>query len=215
MFTGLIEDVGVLAARIALGNAGKLEVKTNLPLGEVKVGESICVNGACLTVEEAHPRSRSLIFHTLAETLRHTNLSSKAVGRLVNLERSLRFGDRLGGHMVSGHIDTTSRLLRIEQTHDDWVITVQLPDALQPLVVPKGSIAVDGISLTVAEIDSQTFTAHIIPHTWQVTNLRAAVVGDVVNLEADLVGKYILRHREIGRTQDLSMAQLERAGFGG
>ncbi|OPZ31137.1 MAG: Riboflavin synthase [Lentisphaerae bacterium ADurb.BinA184] len=216
MFTGLIEDVGVLAGRRSLGQAGKLEVRTGLPLNEVRVGDSLAVNGACLTVESVQAAGGTLTFHTLAETLRRTNLGSLPLGARVNLERAMRLGDRLGGHLVAGHIDTTAEICGVRKEDDDWVVTVALPAAIAHLVIVKGSIAVDGISLTVAELAADRFAVHVIPHTWAHTNLAEARAGAAVNLEADLVGKYILRQREVaGGAGGLAMRSLEAAGFGG
>ena len=213
MFTGLIEDVGHLVARHAAGDAASLEVRTKLPADEIKVGDSIAVSGACLTVEAVRRDTGVLVFHTLSETLGRTSLGARPVGSLVNLERALRLGDRLGGHLVSGHVDTTAQLLRIERRADDLVLTVSLPDTIRALVIPKGSIAVDGISLTVAALQPASFSVHIIPHTWECTNLRSARVGDPVNLEADMLGKYILRWQQVAGTAAVSMDDLAKAGF--
>lgn len=213
MFTGLVEDVGVLAARTLSGKAGKLEVTTSLPLAEFRLGDSVAVNGVCLTVESFG--AGRLVFHTLAETLRRTNLGGKKIGAPVNLERALRVGDRLGGHIVSGHVDTTAKILEVGRAGDDYVVTIELPDALKPLVVPKGSIAVDGISLTIAALAADSFRIHLIPHTWKATALCKAKAGDSVNLEADVVGKYILRQREVATSAGgrVSMDTLANAGF--
>jgi riboflavin synthase len=214
MFTGLIEDVGTLARRSPQGGAARLEVQTRLPLAEVRVGDSIAVNGACLTVERATAGTGRLVFHTLAETLARTNLGGLAAGARVNLERALRLGDRLGGHLVSGHVDATAEVVSVGRAGDDWAVTVALPADLRALVVMKGSIAVDGISLTIARLAAETFTVHIIPHTWAGTNLAEARPGTRVNLEADLIGKYILRRQEVEQGGGLSAARLRDAGFG-
>jgi len=213
MFTGLIEDVGKLKARHPAGRAAKLEVETGLALGEVRVGESIAVNGACLTVEEVRPHAGVLVFHALTETLRRTNLDARSPGSLLNLERAMRLGDRLGGHLVLGHVDTTADIRGLERGADDIMLTVSLPERIRALVIPKGSIAIDGISLTIARLAPEEFTVHIIPHTWQGTNLQAAGTGDVVNLEADMVGKYILRQRDVAHPAGVTMEDLRRAGF--
>ena len=215
MFTGLVEDVGVLAARTLSGKAGTLEIATALPLADFRLGDSVAVNGVCLTVESINAAARRLVFHTLAETLQRTNLGDKKTGTPVNLERALRVGDRLGGHLVSGHIDTTAKILAIGRSGDDYVVTIELPDALKPLVVPKGSIAVDGISLTIAALTADSFRIHLIPHTWNVTALRNAAAGDRVNLEADMIGKYILRQRDLAESAAgrVSMNTLAEAGF--
>ncbi|MCF7854331.1 MAG: riboflavin synthase [Candidatus Pacebacteria bacterium] len=214
MFTGLIEDVGSLVARERHGDAGKLQVRTDLPIHDIAEGDSIAVNGACLTVELRDTRKGVLVFHTLAETLDRTNLGHLPDGAPVNLERAMRLDSRLGGHLVSGHIDATAGILDVHDRGRDIVLAVTLPEALQPLVIPKGSIAIDGISLTVAELGADRLTVHIIPHTWTHTNLASAKKGGIVNVEADMVGKYILRQRSCaGNAAVLSMQNLQDAGF--
>jgi riboflavin synthase len=213
MFTGLIENVGVLKRRSLHGQAGALEVGTDLPLEEIHSGDSIAVNGACLTVETINLANRSLMFHTLAETLARTNLGTLPIGAALNLERALQAGARLGGHFVSGHIDITAAVTTISTASNDVVLTIKLPAELQALVIPKGSIAVNGISLTVASLASDTFSLHIIPHTWQQTNLSSLKPGDAVNLEADMVGKYILRWQNLSHSGRVNMKTLDDAGF--
>lgn len=215
MFTGLIEDVGVLLDRRPLGRAAKLRVRTGLPLREIRVGDSVCVNGACLTVEATDAAGSCLLFHCLNETLERTNLASAAAGSLLNLERALRLGDRLGGHLVAGHVDATAALLRLARHDDDIEVTVATPADLQDLLVPKGSIAVNGISLTIADLQTESFSVRIIPHTWEHTSLRGAQPGDLVNLEGDLVGKFVLRREARRRSAagTVTLEQLGQAGF--
>jgi len=215
MFTGLVEDVGTLLERRPRGRSATLRVRTCLPLAEVRPGDSLCINGACLTVETADQRGQCLTFHCLHETLARTNLATAAPGALVNLERALRLCDRLGGHLVAGHVDATASLLRLERREDDIEATVASPDGLQELLVPKGSIAVNGISLTIAALRADSFSVRIIPHTWDHTSLRGAAPGDLVNLEGDLVGKFVLRRAELraGGTGRVTWDDLSRAGF--
>lgn len=214
MFTGLIEEIGELISRTRQGNAGKLTVKTHLPLSEFACGDSIAVNGACLTVEEIQSGQQYLVFHTLSETLDRTNLGSLKPGSAVNLERALKMGARLGGHLVSGHVDATAKISNIQKRRDDIVLTVQMPHELQPLIIPKGSIAIDGISLTIADFSAVSFSVHIIPHTWQATNLAGREKGDSVNLEADMIGKYIWHQQQLASAPPpISMTSLADAGF--
>jgi len=196
MFTGLVEGTAVLCERTLEGDAGKLHLQTPLAT-EMAAGDRIAINGTCLTVETIDAPARVLRFHTLQQTLRVTNLGSVPIGPKVNLERPLRVGDRLGGHLVLGHVDGTAPILAVDRLQDDWVIEIELPDDLLPLAIDKGSIAVDGISLTIAELRERSFTVHIIPHTWEVTNLCEAAAGTYVNLEMDMVGKYVLRREEL------------------
>ena len=214
MFTGLIEDVGrFVACRRGTGDAA-LEVATALPLAEVRVGDSMAVNGVCLTVEQVMPESGRLWFHVLEETLTRTNLGALPPGAAVNLERALRLGDRLGGHLVSGHVDLTAALLAVTRVGADRVLRIELPAALAPLVVPKGSVAVDGVSLTIAKLDAGFFEVCLIPHSWSVTALKARRAGDRVNLEGDLMGKFVLRQRELAASGGhLRWDDLAGAGF--
>ena len=196
MFSGLIESVGRVAA-VASKPAGRsLRVASGLA-GELAVGDSIAVNGVCLTVVRADGRA----FETdvSPETLRVTALGAAAAGTLVNLERPVRADGRLGGHFVLGHVDGVGRIEAIRAEADFHRIRVGFPPALQPLIVDKGSIAVDGISLTVIAPDRHRFDVQIVPHTWRQTNLHAAAAGDAVNLECDIIGKYVLRAVEAVR----------------
>jgi len=214
MFTGLVEDVGELLQRSTLGRAGKLEARSGLPVAEFAVGDSVAVNGVCLTVEEVRSGPGTLVFHTLAETLKRTNLGGLSIGAPVNLERALLAGARFGGHFVMGHIDTTSRIQAIGRPGDDYVVRVQLPESLRAFVIPKGSIAINGISLTIADLAADAFSVSIIPHTWTHTNLSAAKAGDHVNLEADMLGKYILRWQQVEAGRGgVTMDGLSNAGF--
>lgn len=189
MFTGLIEDVGKIASlRLSQGSA-VLAVKTNLPLRSMALGASIAVNGACLTVVK---KGRSTFTVDVSpETLNRTSLGAIGIGSLVNLERPLRFQDRLGGHLVSGHIDGVAMVESIQTRREFNFFTFRIPARLGTLLISKGSVAVDGISLTVNECSSRRFSVAIIPFTMEHTNLRARGVGDKVNIETDLIGKYV------------------------
>lgn len=188
MFTGLVQQVGRLERISFQGDAGRLELSArfNEPL---QIGESVAVNGACLTLVEQ--RGENLVFDVLRETFEKTALRDKAPGMPLNLERALRLGDPLGGHLVSGHVDGTDEVRRIESAGRDKVLVVAAP-ALIAEIVPKGSIAIDGISLTVVDVVSSdgTFSVHVIPHTWSQTALSALAPGARVNLETDMIGKY-------------------------
>jgi len=214
MFTGLIEDIGELVERQSLGKAATLSVRTHLPLHEIRLGDSIAVNGTCLTVAAINHSSSSVQFHTLQETLARTNLGKVALGAGVNLERALRLGDRLGGHLLLGHVDCVSYIERIGRDDADLVVEIQLPDELQTLVISKGSIAVDGISLTIAHLSANSLRLHIIPHTWQATTLAQAQAGSMVNLEADMLGKYIQRRQQLAPApRAVTEDDLRAAGF--
>ena len=190
MFTGLIEATGRVEAIHADGTARRLRIGT--PIGaELTVGESIAVSGVCLTVAAADAAAFEAIVSP--ETLRVTNLGQLHEGRIVNLERSLRVDGRLGGHFVLGHVDAVGRVVRIAPDGECHWIDIDVPASLQPLMIPKGSIAVDGISLTIASLTGARVGVQIVPHTWSHTALAHASAGDAVNLEGDMIGKYVAR----------------------
>jgi len=212
MFTGIIEDIGKVVRVSSQGNAARLEISTSLPPGEIAIGDSISVNGACQTVEEFH--APVLVFHCLRETLQKTNLRQLKAGMEVNLESALRLGGKLGGHLVSGHVDCTGKVLSITDRNGDIALSIERPPADFPLV-PKGSIAINGVSLTVAELTSEAVTVCIIPHTWTHTNLRLLQSGAEVNLEADLIGKYVQSlAAPYQQKKTLTIEDLNKAGFG-
>ena len=189
MFTGLIEDVGKIGALRIAKNSAVLTVKTKLPVPAMPLGASVAVNGTCLTVVKK--LKDSFMVDVSPETLKRTNLQNLAAGSLVNLEQPMRFQDRLGGHLVTGHVDGIGTIAAIKPDGDFTVFRFRVPAALGSLLVAKGSVAVDGISLTVNDCQRDGFSVAIIPFTLQHTNLRARRVGDKVNIETDLIGKYV------------------------
>ena len=189
MFTGLIEDVGVVGALRMQRGSAVLTVKTNLAVGSMPLGASVAVNGACLTVVK---KTRGAFTVDVSpETLRRTNLDRLAVGSMVNLEQPMRLQERLGGHLVTGHVDGLGTVTSIQKAGEFTLFSFRLPHVLAALLVSKGSVAVDGISLTVNQCGAATFSVAIIPFTLRHTNLRARRVGDKVNIETDLIGKYV------------------------
>ncbi|HEX4200586.1 MAG TPA: riboflavin synthase [Chthoniobacterales bacterium] len=191
MFTGIVEAVGRIKRAELTPDAGtQLVIETELAK-EMKLGDSLALNGCCLTVTGLD--GSEIRFDLLAETLRRTNLGDLEEGRLINLERPMLANGRFDGHVVQGHIDTASRIESIDPVGSDHRIEVALPEPFSRYVVFKGSIAVDGISLTVAELHPDRFVVWIIPHTWQVTNLHQRTPGQRVNLEFDLIAKYVER----------------------
>ncbi len=189
MFTGIIEEIGTIK-RIASGSkSAVLTIEAHDILSDVKVGDSVAVNGVCLTATSV---SASLFTaDVMAETLRRSSLGSLRAGSRVNLERAMAAGGRFGGHIVSGHIDGTGEILDMTREDNAVWVTVKAPDSILRLIVEKGSIAIDGISLTVAYVDSVLFKVSIIPHTASETTLLSKKRGDVVNLENDIIGKYV------------------------
>jgi riboflavin synthase len=193
MFTGIVEETGTVEQIRPAEKSIELGVRMRLCGRGLKKGASLAVNGCCLTVVKVAGRGaqRAARFDLLRETWERTNLQFARRGSLVNLERPLRTDGNLGGHFVTGHIDGTGRIVRWERQGQDHVLDIAAPPEVMRYVVFKGSIAVDGISLTVAGAQEKGFRIWIIPHTYEVTALRQRKVGDAVNLEADLIGKYV------------------------
>src|SRR5215469_14676914 len=191
MFTGLIEEVGTVVA--ACGRDHRRELKIDAPktAKQVSPGESIAVNGCCLTLTSR--RSDCLCFDLLEETIARTNLHSLEQNSPVNLERALRADGRLGGHFVQGHVDCVSRIMAFDKKGPDFRLEIEMPKEFAPYVASKASIAVNGISLTVADILPKRFVSWIIPYTKRHTNLDCAKTGDLVNLEFDVLAKYVER----------------------
>lgn len=189
MFTGIIEETGRVVTFAEGPDSWRLQVAAKLVPSDVKLGDSVAVNGCCLTVTKFD--SGNLWFDVLGETRRLTNFGQLGPESLVNLERSLRADTRLGGHFVSGHIDTPAQIEVFEARGKDHYLKVRVPAGMTRYLVYKGSIAIDGVSLTVAEVTADAFAVWLIPHTLAVTNLRTKKAGDTVNLEFDLLAKYV------------------------
>lgn len=214
MFSGIVEEVGTVRSLDRRGASVALAVTAERVLTGTKVGYSLAVNGACLTVTELD--AGSFTVDLARETLRRTNLGDLRPGSMVNLERALVVGDRLGGHWVQGHVDGVARVAALLPQGDARLARFQASPAVMRYVVPKGFIAVDGASLTVVERSDTSFTISLVPHTLANTILGRYQVGDRVNLEADIIGKYVERFvtdRERGST-GLSLEFLARHGFG-
>jgi riboflavin synthase len=198
MFTGLIESLGRIRSRRVIDHGERLEIETGLS-SQLAIGDSLATSGVCLTVTAID--GDAVAVDVSPETLRVTALGRLAVGSVVNLERPLRADGRLGGHFVQGHVDATGTIAGIVPEGDFRRVRVAYPESLARYLIVKGSIALDGISLTVASLAPGSFDVQIIPHTWSATTLSSSVVGDLVNLECDLIGKYVVRLAEL--RQDL------------
>ena len=186
MFTGIVEELGAVRAL----DGGRLVVGCPLVATDSPIGASVAVNGTCLTVVER--TDATLAFDLSGETLDRTTLGSVHEGSAVNLERPVSLAARLGGHLVQGHVDGVGQISRIDRSSDGGAtLTIRIPGELEPLVVPKGSIAIDGVSLTVAALDGPEVRIALIPHTLAATTLGAAAVGDPVNIEVDMIGRYV------------------------
>lgn len=219
MFTGLVEMTG----RISERRANALIISPDRRLHDPVVGESIAVNGCCLTLERETP-SGELVFHTMAESLRRTNLGTLAVGSRVNMERALASGSRLGGHIVQGHVDAASKVLSLSRQNDgDIELVIELVPEIAYEVVEKGSVAIDGVSLTVVRVERDEFSVRLIPQTLADTVLGERKSGSLVNVETDILGKYVRRQlvlsgvlpqQDNGKSSgSVTMEKLREAGF--
>ena len=210
MFTGLIEKVGVLQALEIKGDAAHLSIKSENLLTDTQIGDSIAVDGVCLTVG----RRSDTVFtvDAVKETLSRTTLGTKSAGERVNLEKALMLNQRLGGHIVQGHVDGVGRILRMTPLQQGVNFEIGIPDELNAFVVEKGSIAVDGISLTIAAVTTNQISIAVIPHTLNSTTLVLKKTGDFVNLETDILAKYV--HKMVSPAgKGLTIKKLEELGF--
>ena len=221
MFTGIIESVGKLTALRSTGDSARVTVLASWADGEVpgvSLGDSVAVNGVCLTVVEhtATPDGVSLAFDVSHETLARTSLGDLGVGGVVNLERALRVGDRLGGHWVTGHVDATGTRSKVVDRGEAWDLIYRVPKALEPELVAKGSVCIDGVSLTVNRVWEGHFSVTIIPHTAANTQLLEGQAAKTVNLETDIVGKYLRRFIDLGlgKTGEEGITLEKLAGYG-
>lgn len=212
MFTGIVEEVGIVAAMQRRANSARLTVHAPRVAEEATIGDSIAVNGVCLTVVARE--SSHLSFDAVPETLNRSNLRFLRTGDGVNLERALAVGQRLGGHFVQGHVDGTGVLQSVTERENARVLCVSAGPELLRYMVPKGSVALDGISLTLVDVEAESFTVWIIPHTYAHTNLRMRRPGDLLNIEIDLLAKYLERLLSAREPKTgLSEEKLAEAGF--
>lgn len=189
MFTGIIEETGKLLGLEQSDSSAKIKIAASLVLDGTKIGDSIAVNGVCLTVTDI--AKNFFIADVMPETLRRSNLGALKNGDIVNLERAMPCDGRFGGHIVSGHIDGVGKISAIQSEANAIWFYISAADEILNLVVPKGSVALDGISLTVAKVNSAQFAVSVIPHTQTQTNLLLKKIGDIVNIENDIIGKYV------------------------
>lgn len=206
MFTGIIEEIGVIRELRFLSEGATVTLSAKMIPPSLKIGDSVCVSGVCLTATRTG--SDSFSSDISAETLRISSFKQAKQGTRVNLERSLIFGDRMGGHFVQGHVDGLGRLVAKKPSGEGFEISFGFSQALERYLIYKGSIAVDGISLTISHLDKDSFSVAVIPHTFQSTNLSQLKIGDAVNLEVDVLGKYFERFFQLG------LAQGEKPGAG-
>jgi len=209
MFTGIIEGLGTIKRLSMKGADAVLEIEAGIEMADVRLGDSIAVNGACLTVTA---KNQNIVHADVsAETLDKTNLKRMHPGSKVNLEKSLRVGGYLGGHFVLGHVDGTGRILSKTQKSGSVIFAIQTDEALARYIVEKGSVAIDGISLTINKVENGRFYVNIIPHTAEKTTLLVKKEGDLVNIETDILGKYVEKLLQSPRGIDNNF--LEKHGF--
>ena len=220
MFTGLVEELGKIKSITKGTKSARLTIAGRVVLQDVKLGDSIAVNGTCLTVVEY--TQRSFTADVMPETVRSTVLAELKPGDVVNLERTLRLGDRLGGHIVSGHVDGVGVIRSKERSDNAIVVTVEAPPQVMRYIIAKGSIAIDGTSLTIVDYGADWFSVSLIPHTASLTTVGLKEVGSKVNLEADVLGKYVAKLLGLQSGDEkkqapsgLTMEFLQQHGFGG
>jgi riboflavin synthase len=209
MFTGIIAAMGSIRRVTRKGEDALLEVEGAMPLEDIRIGDSIAVNGACLTV--TNKADRHFTADVSAETLSRTNLGFLRAGDRVNLEKALRFNDFLGGHLVLGHVDGQGKLREKASKTNSIIFGIEIPEGLMRYIVEKGSVAVDGVSLTVNRCEKNKFYVNMIPHTAQVTTLGFKKAGDAVNIETDIIGKYVERFMQPRKGMDMGF--LAEHGF--
>lgn len=217
MFTGIVEEMGTIKRIEVKGTSPFLDIGAQEILSDMKIGDSVSVNGVCLTV--IFFDEDSLKLEVMPETLRKTGLAYLKKGDKVNLERALSLKDRLGGHLVTGHVDGLGKITKKQREGNALVLEIEAPLEVLKYVIPKGSVAVDGISLTVVEVKEKAFTLSLIPHTAEFTTLAGKERGDPVNLEGDLIGKYVEKFvlgskgQETYSSKDIRMKELLEKGF--
>ncbi len=211
MFTGIIEEMGSVKTLRHEAGAARLTISASTVLEGTALGDSICVNGVCLTVVDL---GRSEFSADVAnETLMVTNLGELRIGQKVNLERALQLSARIGGHLVTGHVDAVGRIREKQQEGNSWRVFIDAPESIHRTIIKKGSVAVDGISLTVADVDKTGFSIAMIPHTAKLTTLGFKSAGDSVNLETDIIGKYVERLMSGRAEGGVNLELLKKTGF--
>jgi len=216
MFTGIIEELGKIAAFERRGDGAKIKISAEIVTRDTRSGDSIAVNGVCLTAIDITPDSFAA--DVSGETLRRSTLGKLSVGAPVNLERAVTVSTRLGGHIVQGHIDATGEFLSASQSGDFWTVRVRFPSEIAKYLIYKGSISVEGISLTIANLTDDSFEIAVIPKTWNQTNLHRLKTGDALNLEADMIAKYVerillYRQKPPEKTDAITIEKLTKLGF--
>jgi riboflavin synthase len=199
MFTGLIEEIGKVKRITTIPGGLRISFEAEKILDDLAVDHSVAVNGVCLTAVDVS--RNEFIAEAVGETIRKSTISGLRTGNSVNLERAMRFGDRLGGHLVQGHVNGTGRITQFLQRGENWYLETEIPEALIRYVIPEGSIALDGISLTVADLEKTKIGVSVIPHTYNNTTLRFRKAGDKINIETDFLARYVENFLRAGKNQ--------------
>jgi riboflavin synthase len=213
MFTGIIQDIGIIRRLHRKGDNTEFTVFSDKLADDIKVGDSVAVSGVCLTASAVDPRAHQFIVTAVSETLQRATLGDLTGGDQINLELALQPTGRLGGHFVQGHVDTVGRCSAVLQRAGSWEIRFDFPQEYGRYVVEKGSIAIDGVSLTVYAVKPTQFAASVIPHTWESTTLRLLKAGMRVNLEFDLLAKYIAKMTGLQTTDTITLDKLREYGY--
>jgi len=211
MFTGIIEEIGKLKSVRPFGKGRRLDITASIVLDGMAVGDSIAVNGVCLTVIAFDDRGFAV--EAVEETMKKSTLGMLDAGAPLNLERALRADSRLGGHFVQGHVDFTAEVRGIERREDSWMVEISYPRSASANIIPVGSIGVDGVSLTVAEKRDASLRVSVIPHTWEATLFHTYRKGTRVNIELDMLGKYILNYLQNAKGEGVTEGYLKSLGY--
>lgn len=211
MFTGIVKELGIVRGFNRAGNVYTLDVTSKVIFDGLVIGDSVSVNGVCLTL--VAKSGGVLSFDVMEESVRRTALERLKAGSEVNLEDSMKAGSPLGGHFVLGHVDCIGNVQKVQDKGREFILTIKIPQESAHLIVEKGSVAIDGISLTVGEVGRDHFSVYIIPHTLKITNLGKISAGDKVNIEFDIIGKYLARFRELGGEIRITECFLKENGF--
>ncbi|MDH7605370.1 MAG: riboflavin synthase [Melioribacter sp.] len=213
MFSGIIEEIGQIQKIDFISGGIKLTISANKILEDVKIGDSVSVDGICLTITSFNKNSFTV--DAVGETLKKTTLSTTKNKSYVNLERAIRFNERIGGHLIQGHINSTAKITQLKKIGENFLLQIELPDDLMKYIIKEGSIAVDGISLTVADIIDNKINISIIPHTWQNTTLKYKKGNDLVNIEVDFTAKYIENFIKnyLSQKNEISEEMLKKLGY--
>ncbi|HPN38228.1 MAG TPA: riboflavin synthase [Melioribacteraceae bacterium] len=210
MFTGIVEEIGKVIKKNRKGDGIEFTISSSTLISNMEIGDSISVNGVCQTVEKLE--ADKFIFSTVEETIKKTNLGELSINSFVNLESSLTLSKKISGHLVYGHVDCTGKIVKIINKNVGYQITISYPQKFNKYLIHVGSIALSGISLTIAEYNIKDFTVAVIPHTWHNTILKYAKVGDLLNLEFDVLGKYVEKMTGKGKSE-LNENMLKNLGF--